>query len=86
MDVQAAKSRERGISDALLQARRRLQGCPYSEVRRLSCEAEGSILRLGGSDSKFHLKQVAQHLVGDLRVFDAVENQVTVTARYRDAS
>jgi hypothetical protein len=47
---------------------------------------DGKTLRLGGSVSRFHLKQVAQHLVRDLSGFDAVENHITVTARYRDAS
>ena len=86
MDAEQNKSRERRIRSALAQARLRLQGSPYSEVRQLSCEADGRTLRLDGCVSRFHLKQVAQHLVSDLRGFDALENRITVTARYRDAS
>ena len=86
MDADQKTSREGRVRDALVAARRRLQDSPYSELRRLSCEADGRILRLGGSVSRFHLKQIAQHLVRDVRGFDTVENRITVTARLRDAS
>lgn len=86
MDAEKKPSRERRVREALTLARRRLQDAPYSELRRLSCEADGKILRLAGSVSRFHLKQIAQHLVRDVRGFDTVENRITVTAVYRDAS
>ena len=86
MELIKRPAQDRRISDALSQARHRLSVSGYPEVRRLSCEADGRKLRLWGCVSRFHFKQVAQHLLRDLNGFDSVENLVTVAANYRDAS
>jgi hypothetical protein len=86
MKRETTAPRKRRASDPLRQAQRLLQASSYTEIRRLSCEADGKVLRLAGHVSRFHLKQIAQHLVLGLRGFDSVENLITVTAKYRDAS
>jgi hypothetical protein len=73
-------------SDALLFARRRLRAAGYAELRQVSCEAHGKVIRLQGRVSRYHLKQLAQHLVRDLPAFDRVENRITVSEYYRTAS
>jgi hypothetical protein len=77
---------DRNLKEALLQARGRLRAAGYAELRRVSCEADGRVLRLEGRVSRYHLKQMAQHIVGDLRDFDWVENRITVSGRLRNAS
>jgi hypothetical protein len=72
--------------DALLYARRRLRAAGYAELRQVSCEAHGNVIRLKGRVSRYHLKQLAQHLVRDLPAFDRVENRITVSEYYRTAS
>ena len=73
-------------SDALRYARRKLRASGYSELRRVSCEAHGNMLRLEGRVSRYHLKQLAQHLVRDLPVFHGVDNRITVSECFRTAS
>ena len=71
---------------ALMHARRRLRAAGYAELRSVSCEAHDNVLRLEGRVSRYHLKQLAQHLVRDLQGFDGVENRITVSGLFRSAS
>ena len=71
------------LRHALLLARTRLQTNNYAELRHVSCDADGKVLRLEGHVSRYYLKQMAQHLVVDLKEFDGVDNRITVPVHQR---
>jgi osmotically-inducible protein OsmY len=62
-----------------------LRGCPYPGLRIVTCQCESGIVTLDGRVSSFHLKQMAQTLVGNLDGVERVHNRIEV-AEHSEAS
>ena len=60
------------------EAQSRLRRSGYHELNMVSCEFDDSVLTLRGQVSSFHMKQVAQTLIGTLDGVEEIDNRLEV--------
>ncbi len=60
-------------------AEKRLHGNPHLALKNVSCDCLGGVLFLRGSVASFHLKQLAQEVVGGLKGVERIDNQIQVS-------
>lgn len=61
-----------------VEVREVLAAAPYAELRRIGCDVLDGTATLRGSVRSFFLKQMAQHLVGQVRDIELVKNELQV--------
>jgi osmotically-inducible protein OsmY len=72
---------ESGVAERQSQAtdaRRRLERCPYREVRMVECEYHQGSLFLKGRLASYFFKQLAQTAVAGVHGVDRVVNEIEV--------
>lgn len=67
------------------QASAQLRESPYNALREIDCRAQAGVVTLTGTVPSYHLKQVAQTLVGNLQGVQRVDNRLEV-AEHDDAA
>ncbi|MCA9206465.1 MAG: BON domain-containing protein [Pirellulaceae bacterium] len=60
------------------QAEKNLRDSPYLVLRNVLCDFDGHVLTLRGRLPSFHMKQVAQTIVGNLEAVQRVDNRIEV--------
>ena len=61
-------------------ARRRLEESAYSQLRHIHCHVRYGVLRLLGTVTSYHLRQVAQATVRGMAGIESIDNQLEVVA------
>jgi osmotically-inducible protein OsmY len=67
----ATRNLDRAVRDRLIQS-------PYRALHYVVCDVRGGTVTLTGNVRSYFLKQMAQHLVCDLRGIDRVRNELSV--------
>jgi hypothetical protein len=58
--------------------REQLEQSPYRALQSVGCNVQGATVTLTGRVRSFYMKQMAQHLVGQLQGIERVNNELSV--------